>query len=511
MLKILNRQTTQIIESRATQGVGALSPEELVDQLANSFCAQFQRDYRSSQRVVIFAGPNQNGAVALLSASILASMRKEVECILLDPQGNLPDLVTQIKKQVEETGLSINVVRTDFRPPILDDKTYVIDGICGLDTEAPFSGSLANVAAYINGRKCKVISLDVPSGLQAEDNLGNDMSKVIKAVHTYTFHGPKLSFFFEENQSYVGQWTILNVGVDDGQPLKSIQHYLFTEADMEGVLCPRRRFTNKYDYGRVLLIAGSKGMMGASILAGRAAMTAGVGHLTLHVPSGNAGIVYMSLPEALVKEDNSALCLTGAGDVKGYDAIAIGPGIGRGLETTLALDEMLELYDKPIVVDADALTLLAQNPELLKKLPKGSILTPHTGEFDRLFGESQTGYERIMKASAKAREYGIHILLKGPYSATCTSFGHIIINSSGNAGMATAGSGDVLTGILVALLGKGLPPMESCIIGAYMHGYAGDLYQTELSEESLTASDIIRYLPKVFRSFRSYGDQAQFY
>ncbi len=508
MIKILNRQTTCILEERTTQGVGALSSEEMIEQLANSFCAQFQRDYRGSQRIVVFAGPNTNGAVALLSGSILNSMRKEVECVLLDPRGNLPEIVSVIKKRVDETGLAITVVRSDFRPPVLDEQTYVIDGICGLDAEAPFSGSLANVAAFINSRKCRVISLDLPSGMQPESNIGNDMGKVIRATHTYAFHGPKLAFFFEENQPHVGQWSVLNVGVDDGQPLKSIQHYLFTEADMEGALRPRRRFSNKYDYGRVLVVAGSKGMIGASILTGRAALTAGAGHVTLHVPMGNAGTIHAALPEVIVREDSSALCLTGAGDVRGYDAVAIGPGLGRSIETALALDEMLSLYDKPLIIDADAVALLGQNPELLHKLPKGSILTPHVGEFDRLFGDSPTSYDRVIKASTKAQEYGIHILLKGPYSATCTSFGHIIFNSSGNSGLATAGSGDVLTGILLALLGQRYSPMEACIVGSYMHGYAADLYQTEYAEESLIASDIIRYLPRVFKSFRSYSETA---
>lgn len=511
MIKILNRNTTQILEEKATQGIGALTQEEIIEHLANAFCAQFQRDYRNSQRVVVFAGPCSTGAVALLSASILASMRKEVECVLLDPKGHLPEIVQAMKTKVEETGMTINIVRTDFRPPVLDEQTFVIDGICGLETEAPFGGSLANVAQFINSRKSKVISLDIPSGLQAEDNRGNDMSKVIRATHTYAFHGPKLSFFFEENQPYVGQWSVLNIGIDDGQPLKSIQHYLFTEADMDGILRPRSRFTNKYDYGRVLLVAGSKGMIGAAILAGRAALRAGVGHLTVHVPSGQAQVIHTALPEALVKEDNSALCLSGAGDVRVFDTVAVGPGLGRSIESALALEELLSLSEKPLVLDADALILMSQNPELLSKVPKGSILTPHTGEFDQLFGECRSGYERVMKASEKAKEHGVHILLKGAYTATCTSFGHIIINSSGNPGLATAGSGDVLTGILLALLGKGSSPMEACIMGAYMHGFAADLYQADFSEESLTASDIIEYLPRVFKTFKRYGDTSRFY
>ena len=498
MLKILNRETQKALEANAMQGIGALTEEELVEKMANAFCMQYRRDFNipTGSRMVIFAGPNRIGATALYSAAILAGIGYAVEAVVLSPKNELPTVVRQAMEKVRESRVPLIEVSGDFRPPKMDETTIVLDGICGLDLpDGPFTGSLAAVCRFINSRKPVVISLDIPSGLHAEDNTGNHFDNVIRAKHTYTFHGPKIAFLFEENAPYVGEWHLLNIGLDNGKTEKSIRHYLVEYSDMEGIIKPRKRFSNKYAYGRVLLIAGSKGMLGAAILAARAAYRSGVGHLTLAVPEGMANVVHTALPEALVVEGSLPE------DLASFDAIAIGPGIGRDEEAHDRVTAAVLGAKGKLILDADALFSLAKDSELLEALPEGTILTPHTGEFDRIFGPFETGSQRIAKAEEVARNRRLYILLKGPYTAIVTPITPVIFNCTGNPGLATAGTGDVLTGMVLAGAGKGIGAFEICLTSAFIHGYAADLYCTDFQAESLMASDIADYLPRAMKPF----------
>ncbi len=505
MLKVLNRKSQEAIESKAMMGVGALTSEEILEKLASAFSVQYQRDFRGRSRMVAFAGPNRTGALALLIAAILAEQKHPVEVVLLNPTGTLPDIVLWAKKRILSGNVPTLEVVTDFHPPVIDDKTIVLDGICGLDQTTPFTGALASVASYINAQSGTVVALEIPSGLWAEDNGNNSLANVIQADYTYTFHGPKLCFFFAENEAYVGRWKVINAGLDDGAATPGVDDCLFGEAEMSGILRQRPRFSNKYDYGRVLLIAGSRGMMGAAVLSAKAAYTAGVGHLTVHVPKGFGPVLYTTVPEALVHEDANESSLSTLPELEGYDAIAIGPGIGRSVQSRQALQNLLKNYRQPIILDADALYHLAEDHSLLSLLPVDSIITPHAGEFDRLFGRCHSEYERYRKAKEVAVEYKINVVLKGAYTVICARTGLALFNSSGNPGLATAGTGDVLTGILLALLGKEKNALLSCLEGVYMHGYAADLYRSEYQEESVTASEVINYLPMAMRAFLDYN------
>lgn len=505
MLKVLNRKSQEAIESKAMMGVGALTSEEIVEKLASTFCVQYQRDFRGRSRMVAFAGPNRTGALTLLVAATLTEQKHPVEVVLLNPTGTLPDIVVWAKKKLQANNVPTLEVQTDFHPPVIDDKTIVLDGICGLDQSAPFTGELAGVTNYINAQNGTVVSLEIPSGLLPEDNSKNNLDYVIQADYTYTFHGPKLCFFFAENEDYVGKWKVINAGLDDGSATPGVEDCYFGEDEMSGILHRRPRFSNKYDYGRTLLIAGSRGMMGAAVLAAKAAYTSGTGHLTVHVPKDTGQIIYTTVPEALVHEDASESSLSTLPDLARYDAVAVGPGLGRMAQSRQALSDLLRNYHRPLILDADALYHLSEDRSLLNLLPTDSILTPHAGEFDRLFGPCHSGYERFQRAKEVAMEYKVNIVLKGAYTVICSRTGHAMFNSSGNPGLASAGTGDVLTGVLLALLGKEKDSLLACLAGVYMHGYAADLYRSEYQEESLTASSVIRYLPMAMRAFLDYG------
>lgn len=479
---------------------------ELCEQLANSFSAQFRRTFGNNHRLIVFAGPGRNGAIALAVARILHSFHNSLEVIVLNPTGLLSDDCLANMRRMDGLGVSLREVTTSFQPPLIRPEDIIIDGICGIELNVPFDGDLAMVAEYINRKARTIVSIDLPSGLMCEDNRSNNMAHVIRASHTFTFYGPKFAFFLKENAPYVGNWQVIDVSLDDNQPNKMVRNYLFSLSDMYGLIPARERHSHKYDYGRVALIAGSKGMIGAAILAGKAAMRSGVGHLSVHVPAGNAAIIHTALPEALVDEDIDAEHFSMFSHPERYDAIGIGPGLGRDFSSATAFESLLNYYQKPMVIDADAIHILAGNRSLLDRLPENSILTPHAKELDALVGDSSTDYERIRKASDFAVRYGVNVVLKGAYTATCSKGGRVIFNSTGNPGMATAGTGDVLTGTILGLLGRGCKPFLAALIGVFVNGYAGDRYAEDFCQESLMAEDILQYLPKVFKYFKGESD-----
>ena len=273
------------------------------------------------------------------------------------------------------------------------------------------------------------------------------------------------------------------------------------EPDVRRLLRPRSDFAHKGTMGHALLVAGSYGMAGAATLATRACLKAGVGKVTAHIPRRNYDIMQISVPEAIVQLDADDTCFTQTVPTDMFNAVGIGPGLGQDENTAIALFEQIRKTTCPMVLDADALNILGNHGAWMQQLPKGLVLTPHPIEFDRLVGEhSANDYERLDRARSMAAKLEAHIILKGHYSALCTPMGEVLFNATGNAGMATAGSGDVLTGIITALLARGYTQRDACLLGTYLHGLAGDFAAEALGKESLTASDIIAYLPQAFRS-----------
>jgi NAD(P)H-hydrate epimerase len=254
--------------------------------------------------------------------------------------------------------------------------------------------------------------------------------------------------------------------------------------------------------GNALIVAGSYGMAGAAILATEACLRAGAGKVTCHAPRKNVAIMQTAVPEAVLQIDREETTFSEAVDSEDFQALGIGPGLGTSEQTAIAIITQLRRTQCPIVCDADAINILANHHAWVQQLPKGIIMTPHPKEFDRLEGHSSDSYERLSKVRDLTQRLGAYVILKGHRSALCCPDGHIVFNSTGNAGMATAGSGDVLTGILTGLLARGYGQREACIVGMYLHGMAGDIAAREVGEESLIARDIIRCLPKAFMKLR---------
>jgi NAD(P)H-hydrate epimerase len=340
----------------------------------------------------------------------------------------------------------------------------------------------------------------MPSGLMSEDNAYNVKANIIRATMTLTLQQQKLSQLFAENQQFVGELRVLDIRLSkEGMDKIDAQYTLIEEKDVRSRLLPRDAFGNKGTMGQALIIAGSYGMAGAAILATKACLRAGCGKVVVHTPKRNIPVLQTSVPEAVLQIDREETMFSEAVDTEDFKSMGIGPGLGTTEQTAIAMITQLRKTQCPVVCDADAINILANHRAWVQQLPKGIIMAPHPFEFDRLEGHSADSYERLSRACNLAERLGACIILKGHYSALCMPDGHVVFNSTGNSGMATAGSGDVLTGILTGLLARGYKPDDACIVGMYLHGLAGDLAAQDIGEESLIASDLIDYLPKAFK------------
>ena len=472
--------------------------ERAAIQLTDSIVAEWDKD----MKVVVFAGPGNNGGDALAVARMLAVRGYNVSTWLFNTSGRLSDDCKKNRDRLKDVKqvASFVVVTEEFDPPTLDAQTLVVDGLFGSGLNKPLTGGFASLVKYVNTSPAKVVSIDIPSGLMTESNEYNVKSNIMKADVTLTLQQPKLSFLFPENQQFIGHVEVLDIGISqEGIDKTDAQFYILEKSDITPCLKRRDPFAHKGSMGHALLVAGSRGMAGAAMLAAKACLRTGVGKVTVHTPACNTLPLQIGVPEVVLDVDSDTNVVSEAVDTDCFKAMGIGPGLGTNENTAIAVIGQMRRAQCPIVVDADALNILAAHKAWLQQIPVGAILTPHIGEFDRLEGVSTDSYERLSKAMLLAERQHAYIVLKGHYTAIITPGGRVLFSPTGNPGMATAGSGDVLTGIITALLARGYTQGEACAIGTYLHGLAGDIAARTLGEESLIASDIINSLPMAFK------------
>lgn len=505
MIKIFSTDKVRTLDQYTIQNE-PISSIDLVERAATTFTSEFCRRYSKQNRIIVFAGQGNNGADALAIARLLTESGYRVESFLFNPTMQLTPDCEQNKQRLLQMANTkfTEVAKGNFHAPELGIQDIIIDGLFGSGLNRPLTGGFAGIVNYINQSEATVVSIDIPSGLFGEDNSKNDPNAIIRADLTLSFAFPKLAFFFPENAEFVGEWKVLDIFIHpDGIASTPTSFALIEEVDIAGVFQPRDRFSHKGTYGHSLLIAGSRGKFGAALLASQGCLRSGAGLLTVHIPQRGEQIIQTAFPEAMIELDPNMEHFSSISKVQSYAAIGIGPGLGTHPESGKALEQLLQsATGKPLVIDADALNLIAANEHLLKLLPTRSILTPHPKEFDRLAGESQNAYERLLKAKNFAEKHQVCVVLKGAYTAICTPAGKLYLNKSGNPGMATAGSGDVLTGIILGLLSQGMEPETAAVAGVYLHGTAGDLASKFHSEESMIASDIISMLGKAFKQIK---------
>lgn len=479
----------------------SITSADLMERAATALTHAITQRWPATKPVTVFSGPGNNGGDALAVARMLSVKGYLVEVYLLNPKGELsPDCQTN-KELLQGTGVTFTEITGAFQPPVLTENHLVIDGLFGSGLNKPLRSGYAGIVKYINAHNCTVVAIDMPSGLMGEDNTPNDPDSIIRAHHTFSLQLPKLAFFFADNAPYVGRWHLLDIGLSlDAISDTETPYRLMEEDEIRNSIKQRSRFAHKGHFGHAMLVAGSRGMAGASILSAKACLRSGVGLLTVHAPSMNNSMLQTAVPEAMVDADIHTEHFAESVDSNAYAAIGIGPGLGTSQETKFAVIAQIQSCHKPMVIDADALNILAAHRQVLfNELPRNTILTPHPGEFDRLVGQSDNAYERLMKALELARETKAHIVLKGAYTAIVAPDGSCAFNPTGNPGMATGGSGDVLTGIILALLSQGYAAGEAARIGVYVHGLAADIAAERFTEIAMTAGDIIACLPEAWK------------
>ena len=475
---------------------------DLMERAAKTITRTIMDEWTDRTPMVIFAGPGNNGGDALAVARLLAEENYKVSVYLFNIHNKLSDDCAANKQRLIDSKRvgHFTEVTLNFDPPELTEDMVVIDGLFGSGLNKPLIGGFASLVKYINQCPAKVVSIDIPSGLMCEDNTYNIHSNIIRADLTLTLQQKKLSMMMADCQKYIGRLRVLDIRLSKEYIDKTEANCrILEEQDVRRLLMPRDDFAHKGAMGNALIIAGSYGMAGAAVLATRACLRSGVGKVTVHTPRRNYLVMQTAVPEAVMQMDHEETYFSESVDSTDFDALGIGPGLGLVENTAIALIGQIRRTSCPIVADADALNILANHQAWMQQLPTGIIMTPHPKEFDRMAGStSNNDYERLIRAQQMAEHIKGYIILKGHHSALCMPDGHIVFNATGNSGMATAGSGDVLTGILTALLARGYDKGTACQLGMYLHGLAGDLAAKEVGKESLVASDIIQFLPKAF-------------
>lgn len=466
----------------------------LMERAADRLLQQFRKDWGMNTEVVILAGPGNNGGDGLALGRMLLQIGYEVQLILLH-SGKISADCKINKERLQEYFPDFFTEQTGrFDPPEMTKETVIVDALFGSGLSKPVDGIFKKAIEWINGCPNRVVSVDIPSGLPGEACV-SDTDCVVEADFTYSLQFPKLAFLFPENEKYVGKWKVIDIQLHPIVISETDTNFIFLEkADIRLMLKSRTRFSHKGTYGHALIWAGKKGMAGAAVLASKAALRAGAGLVSIHSVDENRIILQSTVPEAIFVNE-----LT---DPERYNSFAFGPGLGTGEQTAEMLFELLKTLRKPCVLDADALNIISSHKNFLEFIPEKSILTPHPGEFERLFGSPANSQERMAKASALAQKYGFVIVLKGANTLIATPDGKMYFNSTGNPGMASGGMGDVLTGIIAGLLAQGYTSEQCALMGVYLHGLAADLALHEQSEESLLASDVTENLGNAFKFLR---------
>ena len=498
MIKILSPEQVRNADKYTIQNepVSSLS---LMERAAGA-CVEWMKNFGdlNYKNVLIFCGPGNNGGDGLAMARMLKQQQIPVTVFVPAEDIKKSEDYSQNLQKAIANQVDIKSYQ-EFEPGKVTSSTLIVDALFGSGLSKPLSGVFRDIVEQINDTQGIVIAVDIPSGLFADKPADLSRDSIVKADYTLSFQFPKLAFLFPENEFLVGNWQVLNIGLHPGFiSSEPCTNFLVEYADAKGMLKHRPRFAHKGNFGHAMLIGGSRGKIGAAVLMAKSCLHSGAGLVTIHLPGNGYQVLQTAVPEVMVSVDADPDYCTQLPRLDAFTAIAAGPGLGTSGETGKMLKHLIQQATQPLVLDADALNMLADNPTWLAFLPKGTVLTPHPGEFARLAGKTPNSFDRLEILRAMCIRYSLNIVLKGAYTVVCSPLGNCYFNPTGNPGMATGGSGDVLTGIIAALLAQGYNQTEACILGAYLHGSAGDLVLAETGYEALTAGDVTGYLGKAF-------------
>lgn len=495
----------------------------LMERAANACASWLEAHFINDRKIMIFCGLGNNGGDGLAIARLLHQKNYDIEVYIIrhsdkssddfntnyERLKNIPEIkVIEISDEGRAISDSKSVVRKlrtteGITLPDIKPEDIVIDALLGSGLTKPVKGFISKIINHINRANATVISVDVPSGLFCDESSESIECAVIKANYTLTFQLPKYAFMFSENDKYAGIWEVLDIGISrEYLDNTEAKNFFIDNNDVRNIYKPREKFAHKGNYGHGLLISGSYGKMGAAVLGSMASLRTGIGLQTTHIPKCGYNIIQTAIPEAMVSIDSSDYYFTDIIDLSKYNAVAVGPGIGMEKETQQALKLLIQNSNLPIIFDADAINILGINKTWIPFIPKNSIFTPHPKEFERITTKAENDFHRNKLQREFSIKYNAYVVLKGAQTAITSPDGKCYFNSTGNPGMATAGSGDVLTGIILSLIAQNYKPLEACILGVYLHGLAGDIAGEEKGYEALIAGDIIMNLGNAFRRIK---------
>jgi ADP-dependent NAD(P)H-hydrate dehydratase / NAD(P)H-hydrate epimerase len=478
---------------------------DLMERAATKCYKWLKKRIDQDRPVKIFCGPGNNGGDGLVIARLMADYHEDISVFIVrysdkcsaDFQVNYDRLKGVLSIKVLDIGEKEDL-------PKINENDVVIDAIFGSGLSKPVEGLAARIIRHINSSKAMVVAIDMPSGLFCDSHTDTKSGAVIQADYTLTFQVPKLAFMFPENDSLVGEWEVLDIGLSEEFIRKeNTKNCLLTGQLAASLLKPRTKFAHKGNFGHALLIAGGYGRMGAAILASEACLRSGVGLLHTHIPQKAVNVLQNAVPEAMVTLDKDENNFTAHPDLAPYSAIGTGPALGFDEKTKKALKLLIQDIAVPMVFDADAITILGENKTWISFVPKGSIFTPHPKEFERLVGKAKDDFHRNELQREFCIRNGVYLVLKGAQTCICGPDGVCWFNTTGNPGMATGGSGDVLTGLILGLLAQKYSSRDACLLGVYIHGLAGDLAAAKNGFEALIAGDIAKNIGKAFKKLYS--------
>lgn len=503
-MKILNAEQIRSVDAYTIKHE-PIKSIDLMERAANLCFEKILELYPENRKFNVFCGVGNNGGDGLVIARLLFEKGLDVAVYVVKFSDKFSADFRVNETRLKKSGIAIKSIIDERSIPKLSKDDVIIDAIFGTGLARLIEGFIEKVVWAINKSGAPVVSIDIPSGLFDEDNDANNKDGIVLADHTLTFEVPKLSFLLPENGMRVGAFSILDIGLNKSFIEEQDTPYEFVTKDMvAGLMCNRYKHAHKGTYGHALLIEGSLGKMGAAVLSAEACLRSGVGLLTMLIPNCGYEILQTAVPEAMVMLSEQENELSGVvKDLEKYSAIGVGPGIGTSALVQGVLKQLIQTSPIPLVIDADALNILGENKTWLAFLPTGSILTPHPKEFERVFGAAKNEFERLKLQREQSVKHGVYIVLKGAYSCITCPSGEVYFNSTGNPGMATAGSGDVLTGIITGLMAQGFDSKQSAILGVYLHGLAGDIAAEINSQEAMLARDIIYNLGNAYKQLKN--------
>jgi len=460
--------------------------------------------------IKVFCGIGNNGGDGLVIARLLLKNGYNVDTYIVNcSDKRSPDFLKAYDTLKSEVKKWPEFIKEGTELPVISPQDIVVDAIFGIGLNRCADQWIKDIFININQSKAYTLSIDIPSGMFAEKGLDKD-DVVVNATFVLSFMSPKLSFFLPETGKYINMWDTLDIGLDPeflaSLPTKA---QLIGKPDIQQMYRGRSQFTHKGMFGHSLIIGGSFGKMGAVTLAAKAALRSGSGLVTAYVPQIGVPILQNSLPEVMVETDNfNGKSFEEIDFQTQANAIGIGPGMGTDEKTVTAMEAFLKTQKRPIVIDADALNCIAKRPALMEQVPELSILTPHPGELERLIGKWDDDFDKLEKTIQFAKKHNVVIVIKGAHTVTVYDE-KCYINTSGNPGLSTAGTGDVLTGVITGLLAQQYHPVEASIMGVFLHGIAGDIAVNQYGVEGLIASDVVSFLGRAVMDLFAKPEEAQ--